>query len=237
MINILISVLVAIDIALGLYLLEVHYIIDILVGLVAGLGVFYLLSKRMAAILTAIVEKANKMAMKRNLDGAIETLKEGYRFRWKHPFVKSQLDAQIGVLYYYKKDYDNAFPYLKKGIATHYIAKGMLAVIYYKRKNFEKMEETFEVAVKAAPKESLIWALYAYCLNKTGKRDKAIEVINRGLKKIPGDERLLANLKALQNRKPMKMKAYGELWYQFMLDKMPVIQQQPPKFARFKRRY
>ena len=42
MINILISVLVAIDIALGLYLLEVHYIIDILVGLVAGLGVFYL---------------------------------------------------------------------------------------------------------------------------------------------------------------------------------------------------
>ncbi len=237
MINILISVLVAADVALGLYLLDVHYVIDILAGLTAGLAVFYFLSKRMAATLTALLERANKLAMKRNLDGAIEALKEGYKFRWKHPFVKSQLDAQIGVLYYYKRDYDNAFPYLKKGIATHYIAKGMLAVIYYKRRKYDEMEQAFEVAVKAAPKESLIWALYAYCMNKRGQRDKAIEILNRGLKKIPGDERLLANLKALQNRKPMKMKAYGEMWYQFMLDKMPVIQQQPPKFARHKRRF
>ncbi|BBB33631.1 conserved hypothetical protein [Thermotomaculum hydrothermale] len=237
MVNILISILVAIDLGLGLYLLNVHYVIDIIAGLMAGVAVFYVLSKKMAATLTAIVEKANKLAMKKNLDGAIEVLKEGYKYRWRHPFVKSQLDAQIGVLYYYKKDYDNAFPYLKKGIATHYIAKGMLAVIYYKKKQYDKMQETFEIAVKSASKESLIWALYAYCMNKIGKREKAIEIINRGLKKIPGDERLLANLKALQNRRPMKMKAYGEMWYQFMLDKMPVIQQQPPKFARFKRRY
>jgi tetratricopeptide (TPR) repeat protein len=178
------------------------------------------------------MEQVNKQAGKRNIDGAIEILKQGYKYKWIHPFVKSQIDAQIGTMYYYKKDYDNAFEYLKKGLSSHYIAKGMLAIIYMKKKNYDKMIESFEIASKAASKESLIWALYAYCLNKIGKREDAIAVINRGLKKLPDDERLLANLKALQNRKPMKMKLYGEMWLQFMLDRMPVVKQNVPQFAR-----
>ncbi|NOZ13310.1 MAG: hypothetical protein GXO69_06630 [Acidobacteria bacterium] len=236
MINIVISVFVALDAGFLLYMLEVHPAIDIPVGLIAGVGVFYYLSKRMAARLTKLMERVNKQAQKRNIDGAIETLKSGYKFRWLHPFVKSQIDAQIGTMYYYKKDYNTAFNYLKKGLSTHYIAKGMLAIIYMKKKKYDKMKQSFEMAVKSASKESLIWALYAYCMNRTGHRDDAISILNRGLKKLPGDERLSANLKALQNRKPMKMKQYGEMWYQFMLDKMPVIRQDAPKFARQRRR-
>lgn len=236
MINIVMSVFVAADLGLLLYMLEVHPAIDIPAGLLAGIALFYYLSKRMAARLTDLMESVNKQAQKRNLDGAIEVLRKGYKYRWLHPFVKSQIDAQIGTMYYYKKDYDTAFGYLKKGLSTHYIAKGMLAIIFMKRKQYDKMKDSFEVAVRSASKESLIWALYAWCMNRTGNRDTAISIINRGLKKIPGDERLMANLKALQNRKPMKMKLYDEMWYQFMLDKMPVVRQNVPQFARHRRR-
>lgn len=234
MLNILISVISAVILGGGLYLLKVHMGIAIPIGVAAGIGVFYFLSKRITGKLTLLMEQVNKQANKRNLDGAIEVLKQGYKYKWIHPFVSSQIDAQIGTMYYYKKDYDTAFDYLKKGLSSHYIAKGMLAIIYMKRKNIDKMIESFEIAVKAASKESLIWALYAYCLNKIGKRDDAIAVINKGLKKLPEDERLLTNLKALQNRKPMKMKVYGEMWLQFMLDRMPVVRQNVPQFARHK---
>jgi len=236
MINILISIFVAADVGLLLYMLEVHPAIDIPAGLLAGVGVFYFLSKRIAAKLTELMDAVGRQVQARNLDGAIETLKRGYRYRWIHPFVTSQVNAQIGTMYYYKKDYDTAFTYLSKGLSTHYLAKAMLAVIYMKRKQYDKMINSFEVAVKSAGKESLIWAVYAYCLNRIGKRDDAIAVLNRGLKKLPGDERLSANLRALQNRKPMKMKAYGEMWYQFMLDKMPMVRQDLPRYARHKRR-
>ncbi len=236
MINILIAIFAAADIGLLFHMLDVHPAISIPVGILAGVGVFYLLSKRMASRLTGLMDQVNRQAQGRNLDGAIETLKQGYRYRWLHPFVKSQVDAQIGTMYYYKRDFDTAFNYLKKGMSAHFIAKGMLGAIYMRRKQHDKMRDTFEVAVKAASKESLIWSVYAYCLNKTGKRDEAIAVLNRGLKKMPGDERLTANLKALQNKKPMKMKLYGEMWYQFMLDKMPVVRQDVPQFARHRRR-
>ena len=236
MINILISIFAAADLGLLLYMLDVHPAIDIPAGILAGVGIFYFLSKRMANKLTELMEQVNRQAQNRNIDGAIETLRQGYRYRWLHPFVKSQVDAQIGTMYYYKRDFDTAFGYLKKGLSAHYIAKGMLAVIYLKRKQHDKMKQTLEVAVKAASKEALIWALYAYCLHKIGDRDGAIEVLNRGLKKMPDDPRLTGNLKSLQNKKPMKMKAYGEMWYQFMLDKMPVIRQDVPGFARHRRR-
>ncbi len=232
MLNIFLSIVIGALVGGGLYFAQVHIGFAVPAGLVAGIAVFYFLSKRITGKLTLLMEQVNKQAGKRNIDGAIEILKQGYKYKWIHPFVKSQIDAQIGTMYYYKKDYDSAFDYLKKGLSSHYIAKGMLAIIYMKKKNYDKMIESFEIAVKAASKESLIWALYAYCLNKIGKREDAIAVINRGLKKLPDDERLLANLKALQNRKPMKMKLYGEMWLQFMLDRMPVVRQNVPQFAR-----
>lgn len=236
MINILISVFAAADLAVLLYAVDVHPAIGIPAGILAGVGLFYFFSKRMANKLTELMEQVNRQAQSRNIDGAIETLKQGYKYRWLHPFVKSQVDAQIGTMFYYKRDFDAAFPYLKKGLSAHYIAKGMLAVIYLKRKQQDKMKQTFEIAVKAAGKEAMIWALYAYCLNKIGDRDGAVGVLNRGLKKLPDDPRLTGNLKQLQNKKPLKMKAYGEMWYQFMLDKMPMVRQDVPGFARHRRR-
>ena len=43
--------------------------------------------------------------------------------------------------------------------------------------------------------------------------------MNKALKKAGNDERLKTNLEALQNNKKMKMQVYGDVWYQFHLEK------------------
>jgi hypothetical protein len=81
------------------------------------------------------------------------------------------------------------------------------------------MIETFEKATSVNKKESLLWSLYAYCLEKIGEKDKAVEALEKGIKKGAADDCLLANLEALNSGKKMKMMAYGDLWYQFHLEK------------------
>jgi hypothetical protein len=66
-------------------------------------------------------------------------------------------------------------------------------------------------------------------------REQAIEILNKGLKVCEGDERLATQRTSLQNNKPMKMKVYGEQWYQFLLER-PIIRQEPPPFARISKR-
>jgi hypothetical protein len=47
---------------------------------------------------------------------------------------------------------------------------------------------------------------------------------------------LLANLEALQEGKKMKMKGYGDLWYQFHLEKQGSIIKQQTKAAQGRRK-
>jgi hypothetical protein len=68
---------------------------------------------------------------------------------------------------------------------------------------------------------------------KIKQRDKAIEILNRGLKALPNNRQIVDNLAALQNNKKMRMKDYGEQWYQFHVEKPP---QQKTKNARFTRK-
>ena len=50
------------------------------------------------------------------------------------------------------------------------------------------------------------------------RNDDALEVLVRGKAKADADKRLDENLTAIQNRKGMKMKGYGQNWYQFGLE-------------------
>jgi uncharacterized protein HemY len=95
----------------------------------------------------------------------------------------------------------------------------MLAICYMKRSQNGKMADTFEKALTVTRKEPLLWSLYAFCLEKVGERDKAIKVMERGLKKVGGDERMQENLEELKAGKKMKMQPYGDLWFQFHLEK------------------
>ncbi len=232
MINIIISLLVGVGIFFLCTQFALHWAIGMSLGTLSAIGIFFLLAKFIMKKITVIVEASNVELTRGRFDKAISVLEAGFRYKYRNPFIASQLNSQIGVIYYYKKDFKKAEEYLKKGIASHYIGHCMLGVLYMKKKDIENMKKVFKATARASGKESIVWSLYAYCLNHVGKKEEAITVLNKGLKKLPSDDNIKANLRALQNNQKMKMRAYKDVWPVFMLEKTVVRQQQQPHFMK-----
>ena len=236
MINLGISIAVIAVITFLFSLLKVHLAIGLPLGIVAGFIVFLLLGRKMQEVLEKLMNQMQRDMQAGKLDRAIETLKKGFAYKWRHIFVARQLNSQIGMLYYLKKDHDLALQYLKKGFLKHYIGQGMLACIYYKRKDMDAMKQALDDLVQANRKESIVYGLYAFLLHQLKDREGAIKKLQAGIKKLPDDQRLITNLNLLQNNKRMKMKVFGDMWVQFMLERAPRIQQNVPPHLRMKRR-
>jgi tetratricopeptide (TPR) repeat protein len=198
----------------------------ILVGLLLFGGSFLLISRIVMKKVLEVMETANRDLQAQRVEKSIRELKEAFRYGKWQMYVEGQINAQIGMIYYLKRDFSTAFPYLEKAFAKNWVAMSMLAITFMKRNKRDKMKETFEKAAQWSPKESLLWALYAYCWTECEDMGQAKAVLERGLKKLPGDEKLKANLEALQEGKKMKMKVYGDMWLQFHLERQSVVMKQ-----------
>jgi tetratricopeptide (TPR) repeat protein len=196
------------------------------VALLLFVGVFYLISRLVMKRVMAIMETATRDLQAQRVEKGIRELQSAFRYGKWQIYVTGQLNAQIGMIYYMKRDFSAAFPYLEKAFFKNWVAMGMLAITYMKRNKKDKMRETFEKAVQASPKESLLWNLYAYCLCESNDTEKAKDILERGLKKLPGDEKAKQNLELLREGKKMKMKGFGEMWLQFHLESIGTIQKQ-----------
>lgn len=198
----------------------------ILIALPFMAASFLLIARMVLKKINAIMEAAGRDIQGQRIEKAVRTLQEALRFgKWQFS-VTGQVHSQIGMIYYMKRDFSNAFPHLQKSFAKNWIAMGMLAVSYMKRNRKDMMIRTFEKAVQWSPKETLLWNLYAYCLNECGDTEKAVKVLERGLKKIPGEERIRSNLESLREGKKMKMKSFGDMWLQFHLERQSVVMKQ-----------
>lgn len=235
MINLLLGLGAAIALVLLSSLLGIRLWLSIPLGLLAGGGLFIWLGRKIQEQLEKIFARAGEMLKKQHFDAAIEVMKEGYKLGPRQFLVKGSIDGQIGVVQYLRKKNEEAEPLLQSASMQHYVAKAMLGILQWKRGEKKKAKQTFELALKSGKKESLLYGVFAYVLNEMKERDAAIAVLNRGLKICKGDERLLSNRSLLQNGKAMKMKVYGEQWYQFMLER-PILRQEPPPFARVSKR-
>jgi tetratricopeptide (TPR) repeat protein len=204
-------------------------------GVLAGASLFIWQGRKIQQELETIFSRASELLKKQQFDKAIEVMQEGYRFSRRQFLVKGTIDGQIGVVQYLRKKNDEAEPLLAAASVQHYIAKAMLGILQWKRGEKKKAKETFNLALKSGKKESLLYAVYAFVLLEMGERERAIETLNRGLDVCKGDERLITNRNLLQNGKALKMKLYGEQWYQFLLER-PMIRQEAPPFARVSRR-
>lgn len=224
MYNALISAAVAVVVFIGLKLAVGSWWITALVSPLMAILVFFLISRIVMKKVMAIMETANRDLQGQRVDKAINELKSAFVYGKWQMYVTGQLNAQIGMIYYMKRDFGKAFPYLEKSFFKNWVAMGMLAVSYMKRNKPEKMRETFEKAVQWSTKESLLWNVYAYCLTEIGDTGKAKEVLERGLKKLPGDEHLKGNLALLGEGKKMKMRGFGDMWFQFHLESIGAIQ-------------
>ncbi len=235
MINLLLGLGAALAVVILAALLTIKLWISLPLGLLAGAALFIWLGRQVQQELEKIFGRAGELMKKQQFDQAIEVMKEGYKFSSRQFLVKGSIDGQIGVVHYIRKQNEAAEPLLATASMQHYIAKAMLGIIQWKRGEKKKAKTTFDLALKTGKKESLLYAVYAYVLLEMGERDKAIEVLNKGLTVCTGDERLITNRNLLQNGKALKMKVYGEQWYQFLLER-PMIRQEAPAFARVSRR-
>lgn len=210
----------------------------ILPAVVVFIAAFFLISRNLASKVESSMKGLQDDILKGKTDKAIKTLNDvKKRFGPWQFFLSSTIDGQIGSIYYLKNQYQLAKPFLKKAFVRHWVAKAMLALIYYRERNMTKMNEVFEHTTKYVKKAGLLWSLWAYCLWRNNENEKAIATLVKG-KEYLGDKdpHLSMNLLSLQNSKRMKMKAYGEQWYQFQLELSPAQTQMRQGRVRFKSR-
>ena len=217
-----------------------NILISLAIGLIAGAlvalsplglwgGFFVFVLVTVAAIffatrivmkkVTAIMDVVQKDLQANHPEKAIKVLETALVYAPWQVYLKGQIRSQIGMIHFLRRDFSTAFEFLKEGFIRNWPAMGMLAVTYMKKNKSSLMIDTFEKAVSANKKEPMLWNLYAYCLEETGQHGKAVTVMEKGLKKTGGNDILNANLVLLREGKKMKMKEWGELWYQFHLEK------------------
>lgn len=196
----------------------------LMIALIIFTGVYFVLVRITMKKVMAAIEAASKDLQAQRFEKAIRGLKDTLRYGKWQIYVEGQINSQIGSIYYIKRDFSNAFPYLEKSFFKHWASMAMLAICYMKRQKKDLMIKTFEKGVQWSPKEPLLWNIYAYCLNDCGEVTKAKEILEKGLKKLPGDNQIKENLEALTEGKKMKMRSYGEMWFQFHLESVAAVQ-------------
>lgn len=209
--------------------LVVSFVLNQIIGLDAWIAVavsvavfalcYYLISRVVMKRIGELMEGAQRDVQANRAEKAIKSLEDGFKYANWQFMIKTQINSQIGTILFLKKDFADAFPYLEKSFVRNWVAMGMLGVCYLKKNKTNKMVETFDKATSASKKESLLWALYAYCLEKSGDHSKAISILEKAQKKGCTDEGITGNLALLNEGKKMKMKSYGDLWFQFHLEK------------------
>lgn len=209
--------------------LVVSFVLNQVIGLEAWIAVaisvavfalcYYLISRVVMKKIGELMEGAQRDVQANRAEKAIKSLEDGFKYSNWQFMIKTQINSQIGTILYLKRDFAAAFPYLEKSFVRNWVAMGMLGVCYMKKNKTNKMVETFNKATSSSKKESLLWALYAYCLDKSGDHGKAIEILEKAQKKGCTDEGIIGNLALLKDGKKMKMKSYGDLWFQFHLEK------------------
>lgn len=238
MLSLLISLAVGALFGFGLSLTtSLHPVVYVISALIVFMILYILLMRRVMSRINVLVEGAQRDLMANRAEKAVASLllaKKKYG-PWQF-FIGKQMDAQIGVIHFLRRDFSKAYDFLKKGFVRHWTAMAMLGVIFHKRNQTAEMIRTFDKAVAVTRKEPLLWNLYAFCLEQAGERDKAINVMVRALKKAGNDERLQSNLEALRNGRKMKMQVYGDPWYQFHLEKTGAMIRKQTKAVQGRRK-
>ncbi|PLX75522.1 MAG: hypothetical protein C0615_07835 [Desulfuromonas sp.] len=202
---------------------------SVVTGIIFAVIVYIIVFKVVSKKVQAGMEIVQRDMMANRSEKAIKSLEALLKYAKWQPYLKGQIVTQIGSIYYLKRDFKTAFEYLNKAFSRHWAGMGMLGVCYMHKNKTADMIKTFDKAVMVNKKEPVIWELYAFCLEKIGEHEKAISTLEKGIGKVGGHETMEANLELLKAGKKQKMKPYGDLWYQFHLEKPGAIIKQQTK--------
>lgn len=183
--------------------------------------------KKFEAIVTAVGQKLQTPPPR--FDQAIRALESCYPLGKEQFGIHSQIEGQIGTIYFLQKEFNKALPYLQSptpALFGHWMTTAMLAVIQYKKRQHEQMQVTLKKVAKQAKKEALPWCVVAYLYTQVGENEKAQSTLADALAATKDDARVKDALLAVQNNKKIKMRVFKEQWYQFHLERPPAQYQQ-----------
>lgn len=210
----------------------------VLPGIAVFLISYFVIARKISKRLESAMLEAQAEMQKGRIDRGLALLnnaKNKYKY-WQF-FTESSLNGQIGSIYFVRKEFEKSKPYLEKAFIRHWIARGMFAVLLYRKKDYAAMDKVFGKALSYSSKQGLLWSTWAFCHWKAGHNDKAIDILLQGQKKLgDSDTKLTANLINLQNNKKMKMRGYGEQWYQFQLEVSPQMREMQTRQIRYAQR-
>ncbi|MEW5740448.1 MAG: tetratricopeptide repeat protein [Myxococcota bacterium] len=235
MINLLLSLVAGVVVAVVIKLLGFPLLAGILPGTLVFVGLYVVLGRRTFMKLQAVMQQVqaelssmspNKKEQQLKADKCIKLLEAALPLGKQQFLLEGEVHGQIGMIKYLFKDYEGAMASFAKTGPRNYFARAMQAAIFFQRKDFGGMEKSFEDAVKHGKKEGLMWAAYAWCLLQNKESDKALKVLARAVEANPSDEKLKTALTAVQNDKRLKMKAWEPMWWQLGLEQPPMPQPQ-----------
>jgi tetratricopeptide (TPR) repeat protein len=196
----------------------------VLLGLVAFVIAVIVLARLIGKRLGAAQREVEGHLRARRFEKAIERLEALRPLGIWHPLLSWSLDEQIGTLRYAGlQEIDLARPYLERARFKSGQAWAMLGASFFKRGRYDDVERVFQRAMKRRPKERLVWAAYAWCALRRGRREAALQALTRGRARLPSDEALRKMQLAIQNSKPVKMKLLGQEWYALQLEPAPAM--------------
>lgn len=183
--------------------------------LVLGIALF-LLTRRIGRLVDAEMRKLVPMLQAQQIEPArahLDSIKQRYG-RWQ-VLLEGQIDAQLGMLDYLQMKWDEALPKLQKGRFRNWQAQVCIGAIHYRKGDREKAWEELSAAVGTAPKEAIVYVVFANLLLRAGDRTRALAILDQGLKSLPDSELLQRLHKDVANKRKIKPESFPETWYQF----------------------
>ena len=231
MFNLLIALVIAgACFALGVAVTGGEFVAGFVPALLAFGIAYVMLARRTGKKFQALMEKVGAALQKQRVREAVNLLESARKLgRWQF-LIGPQVDAQLGTLAYLQRDWPKARLHLSKAWGRDWHAAGMLAAIDYREGEIDRGVKRLKDVKSAGKKESVYWALSIYFLASSKRYDDALVICARALKQLPDNNALKGLKQAVANRKKLKMKAFGQTWYQFFPEHIPqkARMQRPP---------
>lgn len=237
----ILALLVGLAIGIGTWLIGAGWFGGGFLGFVAFAATWILGVRRIGRRLTPLLEQAQRQVASGKAQLAIATLKSILPLGKWMPLLTGQIYAQLGFLEHQAGERDQAVAYLQKAGKRAGDARVLLASLLAQD---GKKAEALKLLAASQPwnrKHVLLHNVFAWLLDREGKRDEAIKVLGQLLLK-ESHAASAENRLRLQNDKKMTMTSFGAMWYMLGFERPPASMgqmrtapkgfRQPPKRGR-----
>ena len=160
----------------------------------------------------AEAEKEIQTAKQAQAKGDYARAVAGYQAALKLMPDAPELYSNLGIAYYYQKQYERAIEVLKEALQRKPDLEGpnlFLGMAYIRTSQYEASIKPLEKAISLNPKLRLAYINLGASYNEAGKGEEALQVLQRVEKIFPNDEEVLYSLGSLYYA--LMFKTYGKM--------------------------